>query len=139
MRAPLVLSALLVAGTPLPALAQDEAESPLSDAVAMMSDPEMQEQASLMAAMLVGALLEMPVGELADSVAVMAGEEESDIDPDARVRDMLGPDAANAPEIVAERLPQMMQGMAGMAGALEAMMPQLREMAVRMRDLHDTE
>ena len=84
-----LIAAVLAAAAPLPALAQDAGPSPLKDAAEGMADPATQQQAGMMAAMLVGALLEMPVGPLAEAVVQMGGTSASDIDPDARVRDLL--------------------------------------------------
>jgi len=123
---------LAAVSLPGPAFAQEDPEAQeraFADAVDTMADPAVQEQAALMAAMLVGAVMEMPVGPLAEAAAQMAGEDAPAIDPDARVRDLVGPQAANAPEIVAERLPEMMQAMAGMAGTFEQLLPQMRAIA----------
>lgn len=125
----LAAAALLM---PLPALAQDADGEVLADAAATLDDPMMQEQAGMMAAMMVGALLEMRVGPLAEAMAEIAGEDAPAIDPDARLADMVGPEAAEAPARVAERVPQMMGAMASLAGAFEEMLPQLREMAARL-------
>lgn len=133
MRLPLIAAASLAVAAPLPALAQDAQESPLAAAVEAMDDPAMQEQVGLMAAMLVGAMMEMEVGPLMQAAAEMSGEEASPVDRRARVRDLLGPDlAADAPARVAERVPQMMGAMATMAGAFERMLPELRSMAERL-------
>ncbi len=132
MRFAATAAALLAVTLPGYALAQDAGEGELSTAIETMSDPAMQEQVGLMAAMLVGALMEMPVGPLAQAASDMAGEDAPAIDPDARVRDLVGPEAGRAPEVIAERLPEMMEAMAGMAGALEQMLPQLRELAERL-------
>ncbi|GGD64335.1 hypothetical protein GRI62_12050 [Erythrobacter arachoides] len=125
--------ALAAAAAPLPALAQDADNDPLAGAVERMDDPVVQEQAGLMAAMLVGALMEMRVGPLAEAMAEMTGGEGPAVDPDARVADLLGPDAADAPVRVAEQVPQMMGAMAAMAGAFGDMLPQMRAMGERMR------
>lgn len=132
MRLAICAAALLALGLPSHALAQEAGEGELSSAIETLSDPAMQEQAALMAAMLVGALMEMPVGPLAEAASTMAGEAAPAIDPDARVRDFVSPEAAHAPEVIAERLPAMMEAMAGMAGTLEEMLPQLRELAERL-------
>ena len=140
MRLPIIAAAAFAATAPLPALAQEVDTSRLADAVEAMDDPAMQEQVSLMAAALVGVLLEMPVGPLMEAASEAAGEDAPAVDPNATVRDLMGPQAAEAPEIVAERLPEMMGAAASMAGAmggaLEAMLPHLRDMADRLpRDL----
>ncbi len=132
MRIPLMTAAMFAAILPVSAHAQDADGAPLAKAAEMLEDPEMQEQVALTAAALVGVLMELPVGTLANAASEAAGETGPAIDPDARVRDLVGADGVDAPQLVAERLPQMMTAVAGMAGAFEAMMPQLRELAARL-------
>ncbi|WP_133303999.1 hypothetical protein [Aurantiacibacter aquimixticola] len=134
---PLIAAALLTsASLAAPAAAQETEERPLAGLTEAMEDPATQEQVSHTVAALVGALMEMPVGPLVEAMGEMTGEPGPDIDPDARIRDLMGAEAADAPEIVAERLPAMMGAMAQMAGAFEAVLPQLREAAESLpRDL----
>lgn len=140
MRTRFLVAALLAVTTPVPVLAQDVGDSGIAEATAMLENPDTQEQAGLMAAALVGALLEMPVGQLAEALGEMDGTNTVVVDRDARVRDLLGEGVNGAPQKVAERLPQVMEAMAGMAGALEQMMPALRDMAARLpQDLPATE
>ena len=65
------------------------------------------------------------------TAATVAGHDPDYIDPDLRVGDLVGPEAAEAPREFAHRLPQMMGAMAAMAAALEGMIPEVRE---RMRE-----
>jgi methyl-accepting chemotaxis protein len=135
MRVPLTasLACALVALTPLPALADEVDDSGLADVAGDLSDPARQEQIGAMAGAMMEAMLQMPVGPMLRAAAEMAGRDAEDIDPDTRLADVAGEDAADAPREVAERVPQMMGVMAGMAGAMEQMLPQLREMAETMR------
>lgn len=135
MRLPLFAAALLAAAAPLPALAQDAEDAPMASVIEVLEDPAMQEQVALTAAALMGVMMELPVGTLAESVSEAAGEEAPPIDPDARVRDLVGPDAGEVTQTLTERLPEMMTAMAGMAGLLEEMLPQLREVAERLPDM----
>ena len=143
MRLPLI-AALLVAA-PLPAMAQDEA--PDTSALAeRLTDPATQEQAAALTGVLMRALMEMPVGPLVEAMDGVAAEMDmpapppSNIAPDARLRDVVGPQGDAAAMQLARRMPEMMETMAGMAGALEGMMPRLREMAQRLpRRLPDAE
>ena len=130
--APAFLAPLLLAAAPTPALAQATEDAPLAGVVETLEDPAMQEQVALTAAALVGVLMELPVGTLANAVSEAAGEDAPAIDPDARVRDLVGDDAQDAPQQVAEHLPELMAAMAGMAGVFEEMLPQLRDLAERL-------
>ena len=135
MRLPVLLAALALPATllaaPAPALARAEDRAPpeLSGAIAEMADPARQQQVAAMAAAMAGMLLEMPVGPMLQSMARMAGEDPEAIDPATRVADLAGPQAGEMPDEIAARVPEMMGSKAAMAGALEAMLPQLREMA----------
>lgn len=132
MRLPIITAALLAAAAPAPAFAQDAVDAPMNAAVEVLEDPAMQEQVSLTAAALMGMLMELPVGTLAQSVSEAAGEDGPAIDPDARLRDLVGAEGRDAPQAVAERLPGIMTAMAGMAGVLQEMLPQLRDLAERL-------
>jgi len=131
MRLPILAAALLTAA-PMPAFAQATEDAPLAAVTQVLEDPAMQEQVALTAAALMGMLMELPVGALAETVSEAAGEDAPDIDPDARVRDLVDDDAQDAPQQMAERLPEMMTAMAGMTGVLEEMLPQLRDLADRL-------
>lgn len=129
---------LVVAGFALslvaaPAHAEDIDSGGLSAAVDELQDPVRQEQVGTMAEAMTRAMLAMPVGPMLRAAAEMSGEDPEAIDPDATVADLAGPDADGAADEIAERVPQMMGMMAGMAGALETMLPQLRDMAETMR------
>jgi hypothetical protein len=133
VRVPFAVSLVALALAPVPALANDIGEPALADAAAELSDPVRQEQAAVMVEAMMGALMQMPVGPMMRAAADMAGEDPEAIDPDTRVADIAGPQAAEAGAEMSRRLPQMMEAMAGMAGALDAMLPQLRAMAETMR------
>ena len=139
MRILLPMTAALAAFA-APAMAQDEA--PLDDGAATeramgemadkLADPAIQAQASVMAQALLGAMLDLKVGPLAEAMNEAIDGKGPDIDPDARVRD-LAPDADAIPGELAERLPQAMQSMSAMTDGMQAMLPALREMAERMK------
>jgi hypothetical protein len=96
-----------------------------------LSDPARQEQLAVMAETVADVLLSMPAAPMLRAAATVAGEDPEDIDPDLRVGDLVGPEAADAPREFAHRLPQMMGAMAALAATLEDMVPLMRE---RMRD-----
>ncbi|MEO6152965.1 MAG: hypothetical protein ABIT09_04510, partial [Croceibacterium sp.] len=76
---------------------------------------------------------DLPVGPLLRAAATIAGEDPESVDPDTRVRDVIGPEAAAAPRVFAARVPVMMGAMAEMSAALEDMLPRLAEIGERAR------
>jgi hypothetical protein len=128
MRIVLSTAAAACALLPLPALAEESETSRMAEE---MSDPVRQEQLAAMAETMADVLLEMPAAPLLRAAATMAGEDPEDIDPDVRVGDLVGPEAAEAPREFAHRLPQMMGAMAAVAATLEDIAPLMRE---RMRE-----
>ncbi len=146
MRAyPLVAAAALALATPSVAFAQDalppDTDAALTEMSERLADPEFQAQASVVAQVLVGSMLDMKVGPLAEAMRDMrrslpnAGDDDSDtldIDPDARLRD-LAPNADELPEQMAERVPQAMSAMSGIGEGLRTMLPALLSMAEQMR------
>ena len=126
--APLAVLALL----PAPAFAETGDEA-LDQAAAELSDPARQAQVSAMAGAMIEAMMHMPVGPMLRAAADMAGEDPEAIDPDTTVADLAGDDAQGASAEVADKVPAMMQAMAGMSGAMATMLPHLREMAETMR------
>ena len=138
MRRLIVAIAALAAATPLPVLAQDavddesveQATARLSE---KLSDPETQERLSQSVAVMSEVLLDLPLAPFLRAAAQMAGEDPEAVDPDTTLR-QVSPDAERVPGEIADKLPQMMGAMAGMAGGMGAMMPALREMAERVKD-----
>ncbi|KLI64957.1 hypothetical protein [Aurantiacibacter marinus] len=135
MRLPLITVALFFGAASTPAFAQAAGEAPMAAVAEALEDPATQDQVALTAAALVGVLMELPVGTLAQAASEATGEGGPAIDPDARVRDLVGMEGRDAPQQVAQRLPEMMTALAGMAGALQGMLPQLRELADRLPEM----
>lgn len=133
MRVPLTLGLLALSLVPSQVLARDFNEPALADAAGELADPARQQQVATMAGAMVAALMQLPVGGMLRAAADMAGQDAGAIDPDATVADLAGDHAADAPAAVAERLPQMMGMMAQMAGAMDQMVPHLRDMAETMK------
>ncbi|MDE1467503.1 hypothetical protein [Aurantiacibacter sp. D1-12] len=131
MRLPILAAALATIAAPLPAMAQDTAPD-TSELREVLADPATIERASTMLGVMTDVMMEMPIGRMAEGMAEAIDGEAPDIDPDARVRDMMGPEAEDMPRQMAERLPQMMEMMGVMAGVLEEAMPVLREAAERL-------
>lgn len=129
----IVLPALVVAGalSPLPALA---APGDAARVAEQMNDPVVQEQMAAVAEAATTAVLDMPVGPLMRAAKTIAGEDPDYVDPDLRVGDVVGPEAADAPRELAHRLPQMMGALATAAATMEAMLPELRAMGDRIAE-----
>jgi len=129
MRLTIAALPLLALVAPLPAAAADhDAER----AVATLNDPAMQDRLADTVTALVGALMQMPVGPLADAVARIDPESDAAYIPrDATVGDIAGRDPRDA-----ERMGDDVRAGTRMAGhaasALAAYAPVLKDMA---RDL----
>lgn len=89
--------------------------------------PERQAQIAAAAEAVTGAVLSMPAAPLLRAAKEVAGEDPEDVDPDLRVGDIVDPETADKSYEFAHRLPQMMGAMAGLAAAMEGMLPELRE------------
>jgi hypothetical protein len=137
----IVLPALAIAGAVSPATAL-AAPGDAARVAEELNDPVVQEQMATVAEAATTAVLDMPVGPLMRAAKTMAGENPDYIDPDLRVGDVVGPEAADAPREFAYRLPQMMGALATAAATMEAMLPELRAMGDRIaedmaRDIYD--
>ncbi|MBX7458446.1 hypothetical protein K3152_09330 [Qipengyuania sp. 1NDH17] len=150
----LVLSALAasVVAAPAPLLAQDEAqdEAPLaleepgddfSGMAERFKDPEQQRQMALMLRTMSEVLLDMPLAPLMEALndvgGSVAGEDAPEVDPDATLRSM-APEADRVPEEIEKNLPRALDAMGSMAEAMEKMMPALKDMAERMKEVGPT-
>ena len=129
MRLTIAALPLLALAAPLPAAAADRE---VASAVATLNDPATQERMADTVTALVAALMQMPVGPLADAVARVDPESRAaDIPPDATVGDIAGRDRHDAERMGADvRAGTRMAGQA--ASALAAYAPVLKDMA---RDL----
>lgn len=110
-------------------------DSGMAEMTARLADPQLQHALGDALAAMTDALMDMRMAPLA-RVAESAGAKPSSqpIGPDTRLRDMAGPGAAQMQDEIRTRVPQAMGAMAGMAGAMEAMLPQLQAMAEGMKD-----
>ena len=127
-------SALALA-TPAAVAAQEQpVETSASDLADRLSDPAEQERLAGMFAALGEIMLELPVGPMLEATTRAAGEDAPDIDRDARLRDLAGPEAERLPEEISEKVPQVMGMMAGMAEGIETMRPLLEAWAETMRE-----
>ena len=116
--------ALATAAFPASAYARTAEQAP--HMAQRLSDPIVQAQVALVAAAMSQMMLDMKIGPLAKSLGAMGVHDAANLPPDARLGDMIGPDARNAPKIIAREMPKVMGQMGAMAGAMEAMLPQLQ-------------
>lgn len=117
------------------AVRAEQRDSGMAEMTARLADPQLQHALGDALAAMTDALMDMRMAPLA-RVAESAGAKPSGqrIGPDTRLRDMAGPGAAQMQDEIRARVPQAMGAMAGMAGAMEAMLPQLQAMAEGMKD-----
>ena len=135
------LAALATASLATPSLAQDavgdtvqgyEDESTgLSGMVEAMDDPDRQREVGMMLQTVTEILFDIPLAPLAEATAEMAGEEPAKIDPNLTLRS-IAPGSSAVPEQVGTQVPRAMGAIAGMAQALETMMPRLRELGAQI-------
>lgn len=125
---------LLVAALPLAALVAPlpAVASETNDTVAVLNDPAMQDRMADTIGAIVGALMQMPVGPLAEAVArVDPDSDAANIPADATLGELAGRDPGYA-----DRMGDDVRASARMAGhaasAMAAYAPVLKEMA---RDL----
>ncbi len=118
-----------------PVSAQAKAkEASLAEVAQKLRDPKLQSGIAGIMAALSQAMLSMNVGSFGAAIDKMEGREgASGIRPDATLADMIGPDAERMPEEMSAKLPMMMDAMAGMAGSMEAMLPQLKQIGEQMK------
>jgi hypothetical protein len=129
----IVLPALVLVGAVSPATAL-AAPGEAARVAEELNDPAVQEQMAAVAEAATTAVLDMPVGPLMRAAKTIAGEDPEWVDPDLRVGDVVGPEAADAPREFAHRLPQMMGALATAAATMEAMLPELRAMGDRIAE-----
>ena len=109
---------------PVPAFASPESEA--GRVAEELSDPIRQAQIAGAATVATETLLNVPVAPLARAIAQIEGDDPDYVDPDLRVGDLVDPETAGAPREFAYRLPQMMSAIAGIAVAMEDILPSVR-------------
>ena len=129
----IVLPALVIAGALSPASAL-AAEGDAARVAEDLNNPVRQEQMAAAAEAVTTAVLDMPAAPLLRAAETIAGRDPEAIDPDLRVGDLVGPEAADAPYEFAHRLPRMMGALASAAATMEAMLPELRAMGDRIAE-----
>ena len=132
-----LIAACLAGSALVPAAAQarDARDGGLGEMAEKLSDPKMQLAVSAALVAMSEALMDIDVAPFMRAAeAAGARDVGRDLPPDAKLRDLAGPRAGDMQAELARRTPAMMGAAAGMAGALEDMLPQLRAMAERMKD-----
>ena len=130
MRRLILAAALLPLATPVFAA---EPEPALDNVAKSLGDPARQEAMARTVGAMAEVVLDMPLAPIMRPLAEAAGEDPRRVDPDATLRKM-SPGAADVPRQIERELPRAMGAMAGMSGAIAGLIPQLREMAERLRD-----
>jgi hypothetical protein len=128
---------------PMPAMAREKG---ISEAVAKLNDPRTQSMIAGTMATMMQALMNMKAAPFVQMMDGMEGAMERatgektderqsarNIDPDATLGDLAGADARAMPQEMAEKVPAMMGAMAGMAGSMEAILPELEAMAKQLK------
>lgn len=133
-------TAALAAATPATLAAQEAvpdegemSEDALSTLSEKLEDPAEQERLATMMGAMGEALMALPVGPMMQAMERATGEDAPDVAPDTTLGELAGPDAERLPGEIAEKLPEMMGMMAGMADTFEAMVPMMEAMAETMR------
>jgi hypothetical protein len=122
----------LAALATLPALPAGARPAPAGEMAEKLGDPEIQRKLADAASAMGEALLDIPLEPFARAMRTVDPEAAADLPAGATLRDMAGPGADAVPAEMGRRLPRMMGAMAGMAGTMEAMLPELKRMAERM-------
>ena len=131
MRLFMLAAALGAVALPAPALAAGDPDAPrLAE---RLEDPLVQDTVASSIAIMGRVLMDLNVAPMMRAMAQARGDNPAYVDPDTTVGDIAGPDARYAPEEMAQRVPEVMGSMAGMAAGLEEMVPALRYMAEQVR------
>jgi hypothetical protein len=134
-RSLIAVSLAATALSPLPALAQ-ERDGETAGAVAdKLRDPASQIAVAAVLSSMSEALLDLRIGPFVQAMdkAGLGGDDMRDLPPDARLGDVTGRRTREMPARIARETPKMMGDAAGMADAVQDMLPQLREMGRRMK------
>lgn len=133
----LVPALALAAPLPLAAQSADEPvmedEQPIAEMTDKLADPEHQQEMAMMMRAMGEVLLDMPVAPMMNAMRDIAGGDMPEVAPNTTLRSM-APEAGRVPEEIERNAPRAMQAMSKMAGAMEVMMPALRDMAQQMKD-----
>jgi hypothetical protein len=128
--APLALLAL----ASQPALARAPADPGLREASRQLGNPQTQQAVAAMLASLADAMLQIDVSPLAQAADAVGDKQAAKhLRKNKRIANLAGPEARHLPEDIRRKAPAMMTAMAGMASAMEAMLPELARVAQQMK------
>jgi hypothetical protein len=123
----------VLALAPLPALAHEEPQQGSErDIARRLSDPRNQIGATVAMTAFVETLLNMNIEPMRRALDATGSDAAADLPPDARLRDVV-PGADRLPGEIGRRVPQTMGAAAGMAGAIEDMIPEFKATYRRMK------
>lgn len=129
------LAAICLAGAALVPAQASAREGAANDVARKLADPQAQAAASVALAALAETFLNIDIAPYARAVRAMGGGDAvRDLPADAKLRDLAGPEAEHMPRAIARGVPKAMGSAAEMAGAMEAMLPELERTARRMKD-----
>lgn len=115
---------------PLPALAREKATD---DVAKRLSDPATQAGVAVALTAFSEALLDLKIEPFRRALEAAGSDGAADLPPDARLRD-IAPHSDKLTGEIGRRVPETMGAAAGMAGAVEDMLPELRATIDRMKD-----
>ena len=119
---------------PVPAFARPP-ETEMGAMADKLSDPALQGRMAATLAALSEAMLNIRMAPFAKAMRDMGDAKAArDIDEHTTLGDLAGPDARKMPREMARKVPAMMGAMAGMAGAMEQMLPEFAKIAETMKD-----
>lgn len=98
-----------------------------------MGDPARQEAMARVMGTMAEVILDLPLAPILGPLAEAAGEDPRSVDPDTTLR-KVSPRAGDVPRQIEQQLPRAMGTIAGMSGAFADLIPQLREVAERVRE-----
>ncbi len=109
--------------------------APTAEVAEKLSDPQAQMAAAAAMAAIAETILDIDIAPFTRAIdAAGGGSMVRDLPRDARLRDLAGPEAERMPRKIARNVPKAMGAASEMAGAVDEMMPQLRETARRLKD-----
>jgi hypothetical protein len=120
-----------LAAAPLPAMADDKGAQP--DVARRLADPGTQAAVTVALTALSQALLDFKIGPISRAMGATGDNAAANLPPDARLRDLAGPEADKVPGEIGRRVPQAMGEAAGMVGALQDMLPELQASIDRVK------
>lgn len=121
---------------PLPALAHEDTpqRSRAGELAEKLNDPLTQYAVAGMVSAMSKALLDMPVEPLVKAMEQASGRRVGNLPDQATMGDLAGADRARVRDEIVTQVPRAMAAMGALAGAAEAMTPQIEDMARRVRE-----